>query len=310
MKIDLSTGKIDAFNFSLVSSRVKLSTSGTVTKPYLEIVGNDITLMHISEAGQYIRSNNFSDAKESGMEINLGSGDFTAYTFELKAGNSTEGFLRMSSTGTGGNGYPLWLGTSLENAKFKVDWAGNLTCDGLAATNGNFSGQLNGATGTFTGTVSAGTISSSKITGGSISIGSNFSVNSNGDLTANNGEFTGTITASNISAGGGEGASAGYSLTSAGVLSATGVDLTGKISAETGHIGEWYINTALTSSKDGSGIKLSVSGVTATDYTTNGAPGITSASWGDIVKGVWITNTFAKAGFSSVYAGETSYAGV
>lgn len=183
MKIDLSTGKIDAFNFSLVSSRVKLSTSGTVTKPYLEIVGNDTTLMHISEAGQYIRSNNFSNDEESGMEINLGSGDFTAYTFELKAGNSLEGFLRMSSTGTGGSGYPLWLGTSLTNANFKVDWAGNLYCNGMNAENANLSGTLNvGESLTVEGTLTGGTINGAEITGGSININNKFTVDSNGRM--------------------------------------------------------------------------------------------------------------------------------
>ena len=285
MKIDLSTGKIDAFNFSLVSSRVKLSTSGTVTKPYLEIVGNNTTLMHISEAGQYIRSNNFSDDEENGMEINLGSGDFTAYTFELKAGNSSEGFLRMSSTGTGGSGYPLWLGTSLTNAKFKVDWAGNLTCDGLIATNGNFSGVLNGATGTFSGTLSAGTVSSATITGGSITIGDNFSVDTNGNLYANNGTFTGTITASNISASGEGGA--GYSLSSAGLLSATGVDLTGKITATEGRIGPWYIgDLGISSAESGGSVVLTTSGISA-NYPS------VSTEWADVCA---VSNSFNNQG--------------
>ena len=202
MKIDLSTGKIDAFNFSLVSSRVKLSTSGTVTKPYLEIVGNDTTLMHISEAGQYIRSNNFSDNKESGMEINLGSGDFTAYTFELKAGNSSEGFLRMSSTGTGGSGYPLWLGTSLTNAKFKVDWAGNLYCEGMNAQNANLSGTLNvGESLTVRGTLTGGIINGAEITGGKININNKFTVDSNGRLVCTSANIGGWEVA-NTSTGG------------------------------------------------------------------------------------------------------------
>jgi hypothetical protein len=127
-----------------------------------------------------------------------------------------------------------------------VDWAGNLTCVGLVATNGTFSGTLNGASGTFTGKIVSGEIESSKITGGSISIGDNFSVDTNGNLTANNGTFTGTITASNISdssySGGTSGSGGYYSFGDGGT-----VDVEGKITATSGKIGEWYINTALTS---------------------------------------------------------------
>jgi hypothetical protein len=49
IKIDLAKGHIDAFDFTLTSKRVILSTSGTETKPYLEIVGDNTTLMHFSE---------------------------------------------------------------------------------------------------------------------------------------------------------------------------------------------------------------------------------------------------------------------
>jgi hypothetical protein len=59
--------------------------------------------------------------------------NFTAYTFDMKAGNSTNGYIRMSSSAYS---YPLWLGTSLEEAKFKVDWAGNLTCTNINAIGG------------------------------------------------------------------------------------------------------------------------------------------------------------------------------
>jgi len=184
MKIDLSTGKIDAFNFSLVSSRVKLSTSGTVTKPYLEIVGNDITLMHISEAGQYIRSNTFireaAGTPGTGMEINLGTGEFTAYTFNLKAGNASTGQLRIDSSAAQ---YPLWIGTidktyDPENddpediiPNFKVDWAGNFYSQG-----GKFTGAIHATSGTLgsltvSGVLTGGTISGATIEGGVLKVG-------------------------------------------------------------------------------------------------------------------------------------------
>lgn len=184
MKIDLTTGKIDAFNFSLVSSKVKLSTSGTEAKPYLEIVGEDITLMHISEAGQYIRSNTFVreavGTTGKGMEINLGTGEFTAYTFNLKAGNASTGQLRIDSSAAE---YPLWIGTidktyDPENddpediiPNFKVDWAGNFYSQG-----GKFTGAIHATSGTLgsltvTGVLDGGTISGATIEGGVLKVG-------------------------------------------------------------------------------------------------------------------------------------------
>lgn len=315
MKLDLTNGKIDAYNFALTSDKVILTTTGSTLQPYLLVKGNNgKAIINIDNTNQYIQSSNYNTAsgEEAGMLIDLSGGSITGYDFDLQAGRSGTGYIKISSSA---NKHPLWVGVNEEEANFKVDWAGNLTCVNINAIGGNFSGNLNGAGGTFTGTISAGTVSGgtvsgATISGGSITIGKNFSVDTNGNLFANNGTFTGTITASNISASGvGEGA-AGYSLSSAGVLSATGVDLTGKIQATSGYIGKWYINQALTSVQDGSGIRLDTTGVTATDYTTNGAPGQTTATWGDIVKGVWITNVFARAGFSSVSSGGTSYAGV
>jgi hypothetical protein len=49
IKIDLAKGNIDAFDFTLTSKKVILSTSGTTAKPYLKIIGENTTLMHISE---------------------------------------------------------------------------------------------------------------------------------------------------------------------------------------------------------------------------------------------------------------------
>lgn len=186
MKIDLTNGKIDAFNFSLISDRVKLSTSGTVTKPYLEIIGDNTTLMHISEDYQVIRSDDYSTSNETGMEMDLGTGEFTAYDFSLKAGSS-EGYLRMNSRAAY-DAYPLWLGTSESSAGFKVDWAGNVICENLQANGGSFTGTINATGGTFSGTITGGTFSGAKIIGGSIYVpteaGANFSVTSAGRLTA------------------------------------------------------------------------------------------------------------------------------
>jgi hypothetical protein len=184
--------------------------------------------------------------------------------------NHSDNFISINANAAI-NGYPLQVSDN-----FKVDWAGNLTCVGIDATNGNFSGTLDGASGTFTGTLSAGIVDSATITGGSIEIGKNFSVDTEGNLYANNGEFTGTITASNISASGDGGA--GYSLSSAGVLSATGVDLTGKITATEGKIGPWYIGSlGISSAENGGGVRI------ATDALHTVGINSTSATWTEIV---------------------------
>ena len=175
--INLKEGKIDSYNFTLTSSRVTLSTES----PYFEIVGDDTTLIHISEAYQYLRSNNYSVTNETGMEINLGTGELTAFDFSLKAGTSN-GYIRMN-TRAYATGYPLWLGTSENGANFKVDWAGNLYCNGMNAENANLSGTLNvGESLTVQGTLTGGTINGAEITGGSIDINGKFTVNSDGRM--------------------------------------------------------------------------------------------------------------------------------
>ena len=68
-----------------------------------------------------------------------------------------------------------------------------------ADTNGNvvFSGALQGASGSFSGSISASTF-----TGGSITIGSRFSVDSLGNMSATNATFSGNINGGTISIGG------------------------------------------------------------------------------------------------------------
>ena len=312
MKLDLTNGKIDAYNFALTSDKVILTTTGSELQPYLLVKGNNgKAIINIDNTNQYIQSSNYNTTtgEEAGMLIDLSGGSITGYDFDLQAGRSGTGYIKISSSASN---HPIWVGVNEEQANFKVDWAGNLACININASGGTFSGDLNGAGGTFTGTISAGTVSGgtvsgATISGGSITIGENFSVDPSGNLYANNGTFTGTITASNISASG-EGT--GYSLTDAGVLTATGVDLSGKIEANTGKIGNWYITGSLSSTQDGSGISISPTGVTATDYGY-GAPDISSASWGDIISAVWTSKTIVNnGGLSSVYAGGKKYVGI
>ena len=282
MKLDLTNGKIDAYNFALTSDKVILTTTGSALQPYLLVKGNNgKAIINIDNTNQYIQSSNYNttSGEEAGMLIDLSGGSITGYDFDLQAGRSGTGYIKISSSASE---HPLWVGVNEEEANFKVDWAGNLACVNINATGGSFSGDLNGAGGTFTGTISAGTVSGgtvsgATISGGSITIGDNFSVDSSGNLYANNGTFTGTITASNISASGGEGG-AGYSLSSAGVLNATGVDLSGKIVASEGKIGPWYIGSlGISSAENGGGVRIETDGL----YTVG--KDSTYASWSNIV---------------------------
>ena len=79
---------------------------------------------------------------------------------------------------------------------------GNIT-GGSIKIGSNFSvdssGNLVAKNAKFQGSVSGSSISGTNITGGSIKIGSNFSVDSNGNLVAKNASFQGNISGSNIS---------------------------------------------------------------------------------------------------------------
>lgn len=202
MKIDLTNGKIDAFNFSLISDRVKLSTSGTVTKPYLEIIGDNTTLMHISEEYQVIRSDDYSTSDETGMEMDLGTGEFTAYDFSLKAGTST-GYFRINSRAAY-DAYPLWMGDSESSAKFKVDWAGNVFCKNLQASGGSFTGAIYASSGTFSGDITGATGTfSGLVSGGSIDINGKFTVSAEGRMVCTSAEIGGwEVGESGFSSGG------------------------------------------------------------------------------------------------------------
>ena len=84
-----------------------------------------------------------------------------------------------------------------------------------AAGSAFFKGDISGASGTFSGNLSGATIS-----GGSITIGSNFSVDTSGNMLANNASMTGTVTAT-------AGTIGGWSISNSSKL--TGVGTAGQI---------------------------------------------------------------------------------
>lgn len=133
-------------------------------------------------------------------------------------------------------------------------------------TNLTFTGNLSAAGGTFTGNLSGATI-----TGGSINIGDGtFQVNSSGELTATSGTFsgdlasaggtfTGALSGGTITIGSGGSifkadsngiylgsssfSTAPFKVDLSGVLTATNANINGSITASTGSIGGWIIES-------------------------------------------------------------------
>ena len=201
-------------------------------------------------------------------------GKATGSRIEINPANSNHLLIQSSNytTANGGAGLKIDLSApSIEfgSGKFKVTSGGNLT-----ASDANLSGSLN-----VTGSLSAGSNFSVTSTGaltannaslsgslsvtGSLSAGSNFSVNSSGELTAKSGKIgnwmisnggiyhsNGTYISSSgsIYNNGSNGYS--YSLGSGGVFSAYKATITGDITATTGYIGGWKINSDSLSSSD------------------------------------------------------------
>jgi hypothetical protein len=159
----------------------------------------------------------------------------------------------------GGNAYPyisvgqttktygstgIWLGNDSDNYRLSlVGASGFLKWDGsslsvngiISASSGYFSGNITSVAtisgGTISGgTVSGGTVSGASITGGSIAIGTApniFKADTSGIWLGNN-SF----------------ASAPFSVSTAGVLSATSANITGTVTATAGSIGGWVVDNA------------------------------------------------------------------
>ena len=194
MKLDLTNGKIDAYNFALTSDKVILTTTGSVLQPYLLVKGNNgKAIINIDNTNQYIQSSNYNDTKgsEAGMLIDLSGGSITGYDFDLKAGNSNTGYIKISSSAS----VPLWVGADSDDENspyFKVDWAGNLYAKGATisgtvhASSGTFNGKITAIEGSIGGwTIGSSSLMGGNITlnsGGSITAGTNFTVTQAGRL--------------------------------------------------------------------------------------------------------------------------------
>lgn len=176
MMLDINDGLIDIRNstggFIKIKSKnndVGIDVQGTnynytLIKPgLLEIsVDNNTTkkvLLEISTNNQYLQSKNFSSTSgsEQGVKFDLKNGKLTGYNFKIQAGSGNNKIIISSNSSE----KPLKIGDN----KFYVDWDGKLTANNV------------------------------NITGGSLSIGGNFSVNNSGYLTATGANITGEINA-------------------------------------------------------------------------------------------------------------------
>ena len=313
IRIDLTDNpKLDAYNFNLsagwtgINPVVTISDGGsTKLGTYFEVNAktddetNGKTIVHISGNNQYFQSADYNGV-DKGMRLDLKEKRLSAYGgFYLSATDgsqdketgATNYIIINANAGT--NGYPLIIGS-----KFQVDWSGTLTCTGINAINGKFSGELSAATGTFAGELTAATGTfSGTISGGSITIGENFSVDSSGNLIASNGTFSGSISASNISnstySGGTSGSGKYFSFDSDGNCT-----IEGSITATRGKIGPWYIDTTgIYSSSNAGGVCLSTSGVRPSGQ------GKTTVQWDDICA---VANAFGESGTLRVLSGGVS----
>jgi len=137
-----------------------------------------------------------------------------------------------------GHGSTLVQG-NIQNSGFVTGSSGwQLTAAGnLEADSGNFRGSITGSSGTFSGTVSAATITGGTITGTSINNGAGtFQVDTAGNLTATSATITGTVTTSNVTITGGtlNIGSGAFQVTSGCVVTATSITATGSITAGSG----------------------------------------------------------------------------
>ncbi len=178
MKLDLTNGKIDAYNFALTSDKVILTTTGSELQPYLLVKGNNgKAIINIDNTNQYIQSSNYNTTvgEEAGMLIDLSGGSITGYDFDLQAGKSETGYIKISSSASK---HPIWVGKNEDDAKFRVDWAGNLYASGatiygaIYASSGKFTGEIEATSGEIGGW----TINESSLTGGNVTLNSGGSI--------------------------------------------------------------------------------------------------------------------------------------
>ena len=174
LNLDLKNGRLDAYNFKLVSGKVVFDSTEGDNHPYFYVrnrAGNNF-LIYLGPDGNYIASNDYTSGS-SGMIIDLESSRIVGRGLYIQ-GTSSGGsnFTLNASDGS----YPLTIGSY-----FKVDWSGQ-----LSATKATLEqATINNAT------INNATIQN--LNGGTnVNINENFTVSPNGSCTASNITATGT----------------------------------------------------------------------------------------------------------------------
>ena len=350
------------------------------------ITENSQTLIEISDSKYILQSANFEKREiytpkgyidGRGLQINLNDGKIQGYDFTLIAGTKdSQGVSRQIIINTEDQNYPFKIGSS-----FKVNWNGKLIASeaevkGKIEADEGYIGnwvldnkELRNSAGSigltssliYAGSKSDGThrfqvdtggnliAKSVNISGGSLSIGGNFSVTNSGYLTASGatingnstfsgslsaatgtfagslsaatGTFSGTLSASggsfghitggSISIGSGN---TSFGLASDGKLTARNVDVSGMITATTGKIGGWKIESTQLESTSGDTIlynsgkaKFGYTSIENTgkiavgDYVTLESVATNGSSGGITVKNISAGNSHLEIRGSSIY---------
>ena len=138
MKINLSDGKIHAYDFELKADNNILITSyGTEDQPYIK-VANDLgkSLLFISKDEFYLQSPNYQDNSKNngrGLRFDINKGEISAYSgFQLEAYKEGENrdthFIKIDSTEVS---HPFSIGN-----KFYISWDGTVTAKNIVIMGG------------------------------------------------------------------------------------------------------------------------------------------------------------------------------
>lgn len=120
LNLDLKNGRLDAFNFKLVSGKVVFdSTEGNHPYFYVRNKSDSNYLIYLGPDANYIASNNYTSS--SGMMIDLENSQILGNGLYIKG---TEPGGRAFTFDASQGSYPVTVGSL-----FKVTWDGKLECD-------------------------------------------------------------------------------------------------------------------------------------------------------------------------------------
>lgn len=136
MKINLTDGAIDSYNFKLTSSFLTLDS---VNKKFTLTDLNGKTLINVSSGSYYLQSSNYATSSgtvTAGMKINLATGEISSKNFTISStGNATFSGNITGATITGSS-----FGTTSDD--FYVSSTGKLTAKSAKLTSATISGTI------------------------------------------------------------------------------------------------------------------------------------------------------------------------